>query len=233
MAVDLDAAKTFDSITYRKMLEFIEKEGTEPFEKFIEEVAGINEKTLIERAVIQGNQPLMGLIQRNKVVVEFLRQLQNNFLASRVRRFVVKTSNNMDKLDEYIENAKRLEELKVCRITFTDFMGGIVPGLSTTEIWSDKSGKITTIRKNYTDGTMIYNPLAYREEYKEYAFDIFPNDRVENSPTFLLQTENHADGKQFRYAAIEDFGFNGQELPTEEELRSYEEPKTLQLFRKM
>lgn len=248
MKINLNTVWGFDSITYRKIFEFIQKEGIEPFIKLVDDIASVRESELVNAAIFQRKQPTAGLVRRNKVVVEFLRQFQSYFLNpgfdntginnTSFREFITSTSNNMDKLSKYIENSIRLEELKICHIKFANLKDHWLlqdTGFGRVQVWS-KSGSITTIRKNYTDGIISYNPIRdrnYEEEgYEEFGVNISPNKTVENSPTWLLQCENHEDGRQFRYALIEDFAFNGEQLPTGEELSSYEEPQTLKTFRK-
>jgi len=238
--INLDCVHGFDSVTYRKVLEFIQKEGTEPFEKLINDISKMQEPLLA--AIMFGKHPTLNLVRNNKIVTEFLRQFGYYFLHNgqsysdeKFRKFIANISENIDKLNLYIENVKRLEELKVCMIDFRDIKDSWElhnNGMGVVKIWR-KDNKITDIRKNYTDGTINYSLKIKRSKYgryfEEYRIRVSKNEDIENSPTWYIQCENGDSGKQYRYAWIEDFGFNGELLPTNEELSSYEEPQTLKL----
>ena len=252
-----------DSTTYRKIFEFIGQEGIEPFEKLVCDIIDIDKYTLTRDGILKGKQPIMSLVCRNKLVIEFLRQFNNYFLSygpantmdidsPDFLNFITYTSRNMDKLDTYIENAKKLEELKISNIKFFDSeeLWSLnnrtlkTVGLGATQIWKE-SKDITTIRKHYSDGIINYTPVKFpfldddfdlakraKREYEEFKISLEPNKYITNSPSWLIQSENHENGYQFRYALIENFDFNSELLPTNEQLNSYEEPQSLKLYKK-
>jgi len=238
--INLDCVWGFDSVTYRKALEFIKKEGIEPFEKLFADILKTGD--LLNNAIMHGKHPTLGLTRNNKTVIEFLRQfdkyfLNNNqcYLSENFRKFIKDTSENIDKLNLYLENAQRLEELKVCHVSLQDLKDYwllINHGMGRIQIFKEKNN-IICIRKNYTDGRISYNTkrINIERDFEEYDVSISPNENIENSPTWLIQCENSNSGNQCRYAWIENYGFNAEYLPTCEELSAYEEPQTLKLYK--
>ncbi len=238
--------KYLDSRTYRKIFEFIQKEGDIPFKKFVEEAHEIDTDSIIESAIFYDDYPLTELIEQNKMIVEFLKQfgdffMHDGFDSFKLKKFILDTSKKIDRLPLFIENSKILEDLRIGTI----FLGiEQYKEFFRTEVFTDENGHITDIRKCYSDGKIRYSVGNIREYCgcEEYKMDISGiGTKITRTvdglkiftpaePTWIIEAENHARGTQCRYACIEDFGFDSSNLPTDEELSSYEEPQTLKLF---
>lgn len=143
------------------------------------------------------------------------------------------------KLDRFIENAQRLEQLKICRIMLLDKFY-IYNGYSSNGTMVIKeNNNIIAINKKYTDGIIEYSPhesyYSYKgknkTEYKEYDETIHEGPTIISSPTWIIEAENHEDGRQFRYNKLFTWDFNSEYLPSTEELSSYEEPRSLRLYK--
>jgi len=120
-------------------------------------------------------------------------------------------------------NIKRLEELKVESIILSNFLHF---NFETCEIYRDAAGKIITINKGYSDGQISdikdENLISKYFNYSEIKYMV-----CYDKATFSLEANNCENGQQYRTIRIENFGFDGSKLPTEEELSSYEIPKQL------
>lgn len=238
--------KCLDSMTYRKIFEFIQKEGIEPLVKFVEMGYKINTEHIIQNAIFFDENKITELISQNKMVVEFLKQFGSSssckFMAGgfdlfKFRNFILDTSRIISKLPLFIENAKMLEDLRIGNITLMKLNRTFFEEFK-TEVYRNETGEITDITKFYTDGQLTYkrdyDHSNYGNNIQEYKTIIsVRNDYNRHrlvKPTWIIQSENHANGAQCRYAYIQDFGFDGSNLPKDEELSSYKEPQTLKLF---
>lgn len=131
-------------------------------------------------------------------------------------------SNNISLLDLYLENAKRLEELKVAKIefaTFSEFNRYYI------EIIRNEWKEIISIKKYYTDGKIKANGKEQVRLNGFHSSAIPFSIHSEADISFMLSTDNMESGCQRRIIQIRDFGFDGTKLPTEEEIQSYEIPK--------
>ena len=97
MAVNLNGVETFDSCIYREMLEFIKKEGIEPFERLIQDISNIYPLELIDDQILSGRNPVRSIIYRNKTAVEFLRKFGNEFLHQIGSQYNVTASSFLDR----------------------------------------------------------------------------------------------------------------------------------------
>ena len=252
--INLNAVWGFDSVTYRRIFEFIQREGIEPLEKLVSDLSEVERKNLIHDSLFGGKHATLGLVRKNQVAVEFLRQFKDFFLTSEntigtrnfyhffdsINMYISNKSLNPDgkNIDRLIENAFKLELLKICRIELISMQFGYNDFGQRTQVWK-KDDNVCTIRKHYSDGEIVYTPVKdnFREQtearpqYEEYRVQVNPNPKIRVSPTWIIETENHEDGKQYRYAKINSWDFDTKLLPTNEELSCYEEPYSLKLFK--
>ena len=151
---------TFESRTYRRILEFIQREGIESFIRFVDDVHSMSETSLIENAIYKGTHKTLRIVRNNKLVIEFLRDFQDSFLdysvsSRQFREFVFYVFENIDKLDLFLENARKLEDLKVCTVNISN-PRSLSFARFRTQVFTDPEGNITDIIKNYSDGIIKY-----------------------------------------------------------------------------
>lgn len=220
-----------DSTYYRILFELIKELGIDAIQNLLNDLKELEKESLGEDAILQGKHRTLSLINRNKKVVEYLRKHKKelegkDLLHPYVRSVINELVHNPDLLDTYLENAKLLEKYKIGIIEIVSKMhDGLFFVNINTGIYYNKANEITNIIKYYTDGEIEY--LHMREEYYNYKE---VKSTLKGVPTsWILRTENHADGRQFRYIYITGFDFNPEKFPTEEELQSYELPSELKL----
>lgn len=225
-----------DSRTYRKIFEFIKENGIEPLIVLINNISIIDSNSLIEDSIFLGKHRTLSLTKNNKELVEFLRTFDGNFLHipitdQRFINFVLYTYDCIAFLDQFIENARLLEDLKICQIDFLnprDFF----EKQYTTQIWRNHKGIVTDSRKHYSDQDIIYSEVKddplFGDGSEEYVVKFKDHN---NYPNWLIEVESHSNGFQFRYMDICDFVFNPIYLPTNNELNSFDEPKSLRLYK--
>lgn len=129
------------------------------------------------------------------------------------------------KLNLFIENTRKLEELNIEDISVSD------PSSICKEyfcrIYRDKqnSEKIITITKYYTDGLIDFlSPeIITNQRYKASSISFM----ISQPATFVLDCQNREQDRLYRGIQITGFDFNSEYLPSEEELKRYEIPETL------
>lgn len=225
--------RDLDSQVYRKLFEFAQKEGVETLVSFMKDYEALLKEDSLTKAILYGKYDAMSFVRRHKAMTSFLRRLELNdvpvFLQDRnFLEFVYGLTN--EAIPSYIEGARSLEELGVGSIV-------LVPKINDelvyrTTVFYGKDGAITDIVKQYTNGEIRYKAdfeVVLVDDYKvdladDYkAFISFPTD----SGNFVISTENHENGFQYKYARVSDFGFNPNLLPSNKELSSYEVPQSL------
>ncbi len=184
---------------------------------------------------------LVQLAKRNKNIIKYLKEYEKeltilSFSDENVYNTLANLLTDISLVNLYLDNAHRLEELKVSKIKFVKelksfdargdrYICGFIPNRSKEGI----QDRIKYILKYYTDGKVFprlteeqaHNYSRMCSTYNEVCFSIV------SEATFVLRTENEENGYQNRSIEIMDFGFNGSKLPTIEEVQSYEIPKAL------
>lgn len=228
--MEIKTNKELESSGYRCLFECTEQEGIEPVIQFINDSHNFVDKTnvIFKNAILYGHHDSLSLTRKNLDIVKFIREHINdfksfNFAGQNVLDTFSKISEDPKVLKLYLENARILEELKVDLISFSDFK---LYNTYDCDIYRDSQGEITYINKYYTDGKIIILGEEIEKDKFLNASEI--NFTVEdNTMSFLLNALNTERGYSFRNIKVRDFGFDGSKLPSEEELRSYEIPKSL------
>lgn len=221
-----------ESSGYRSLFEYIKKEGVEPALDFFKDIDDFysDKNTLLKDSILFGKNNLIKINRRNRDIVKYIREhkkdmarlcLTNKNILAELNRL----QENDTLIDLYFENARRLENLKVLDITFVDFFDYE----TYCGIYRDKDGQIIRIQKKYTDGkiTEVFEEIL-KDKLFNYSKILYRLNR--EGTTFSLSAENTEHGNSIRQIKIKDFGFNGDELPIEEEINSYDIP--LQLRKK-
>ena len=218
----VERKKELDSTTYRKLLEFIKKDGAETFISFFDDYTKIKEEDLILKALCEGKHPLLALIRNNRAVASFLKELNDPYpcilLESKLPQLL--NSITSDNISQQIETARALEELKIESVT----IGRLDDSRKKYQtLIKYNNGVIDGISKYYSNGDLNYllNRDAGWVEYDTYVR--FVSDRG----NFLLGAENVITKNQSRYINVTDFAFDASLLPIEEELARIEPPKSL------
>lgn len=220
-----------ESTGYRCLFECVKELGIEPMMQFVEGVNNVSPThILLRRAIMDGENDLLSLVKRNQTIIRYLRQHKKDFqffsfTSENVYNVLTSLSKDISLLDLYIDNAKRLEALKVLKVELQDFA---YPEPYDCDIYRDKYGKIIVIVKYYTDGQIkAVGQEVETDPLFHYSKIPFTIENKDNNMSFVLRTENNEQGYQFRSIKIRDFGFDGTKLPSEEELQTYEIPKQL------
>lgn len=230
--MELKTSEDLESRAYRCLFEYVKKEGVEPALAFFKDIDDFysDKNTLLRRSILFGKNDLIKINRRNRDIVKYIREHQKemNRLCLTDKNILVELTSlqeNSSLIDLYLENAKRLEDLKVLDIAFVDFFDSE----TYCEVYRDKDGQIIRIQKKYTDGKISE---VFEEILKDKLFNYskIPYRLNRSETTFSLSAENTEQGHSIRQIEIKDFGFNGDKLPTEEEISSYDIP--LQLIRK-
>lgn len=226
--MEIKTDEKLESTGYRCLFEYVRKEGIEPLMSLIDDVRKVPSKNiLIQQAVINGKNDLLALVKKNQDVIHYLREHEKELeLLSLTNKKLYQTlhelSSNISLLDLYLENAKRLEELKVSEIEFVTFSEFDRYHI---EIMRTERGDIKFIKKYYTDGKIKPNGQEQVMIQCFRASEIPFLIALEDGISFILSTDNRENGYQYRNIQIRDFGFDGTKLPTEAEIQSYEIPK--------
>ena len=212
---------------YRKLFEFIQREGVEPLLDFYCDMKQLEETNLIQMAVMDGMHPTLSLVKKYKLVVEFLKTVDRvNLPTFLYDPFFRELLADMDqrRIGTYLENARFLEDFKVSGIKI--FPSTIEKLVFDSQVYY-KKGHIAEVSKCYCDGDIDYSYL------KEESMAGFP-DIYRASVTFrkrqgiLLLTHNYEGGSQLRSAYVSNFDFDPLDLPESNEVSSYNVPYQLE-----
>lgn len=217
--------RDLDSRTYRKLLEFIQKEGVESVWRFWASYKSIQDRSLLMDALCKGKHHTLSLVINHKAVTGFIKELGTYnspcFLHERNFPEFLRRLARSD-ISSQIEGARCLEELGVHSISLK--FDDIGAGTYDTYIHYDEDNIITNIVKYYSNGTISYrekeNGHADWESYLGYI------NFSSNSGNFVLQFDNVGD-QGCKRAWVTDFTFDTSLLPSEEELSRMAVPKTL------
>ncbi|MCI5789786.1 MAG: hypothetical protein MR031_03735 [Tenericutes bacterium] len=212
---------------YRKLFEFIQREGVEPLLDFYCDMKQLEEANLIQMAVMDGTHPTLSLIKKYKPVVEFLKTVDRVNLPTFLhdpffREFLADL--DQSQVDTYLENARFLEDFKVSGIKI--FPSSVEKLVFDSEVYY-KKGQIAEVFKCYSDGDIDYSYV------KNESMAGFP-DVYRASVTFkkkqgiLLLTHNYEGGSQLRSAYVSNFDFDPLDLPESSEISSYDVPYQLE-----
>lgn len=250
-----------DSLVYLSILDYVKKNGIGNFRELFNQLENITSDIVDVEEYLFGSEEtktLDGIVKRNINLIKFLRKLCNDniyFLNDNFKEFILNLESN-DKIDLYIENAKKLFLLGVDRICINSKN----MNSARTELYLDdsknlnayknkdnhfiyfESGKIIFNRSIYTDGKITINDvpeftgkgllthpikLANRLNHEQYLL------RVKDA-NFILGKENHSDMSKYRYLYLKgvDFDFDISKLPSKLELESYNEPEYVKQYKK-
>ncbi len=215
------------STGYRFLFETIKKKGIGPVLDFVQDMEKLPKKTTLLRQTILGEEnDLIKLKRKHNDMFEYLREhkgeLYFNLPIEKVSEMLVNVANNDNLLELYLENARKLEELKVSLIEFCTFFDYWYQ----CDIYRNDNGQIIVIDKRYNDGEITkVEDEVFQKAYCNYSCISYMVNTTNMS--FSFQAQNNEHGYQYRYITIKDFGFDASKLPTEEEIQSYEIPKQL------
>ncbi len=222
--MEIKTAKELESTGYRCLFECVKQKGIQPVFELMQDIQKLpdNKAILVHQAIMEDTNALTKLIEKNKKIISYFRAHQKelcrlSLLNDDVFETLQSLYSDISLLDIYLENAKKLENLKVSNIQFAslDEYSGYC------DIYKDACGNIINIHKYYTDGIII----AQKEREVDRLFRYFTIPFCCTNASFLLNVVNAEDFWQCRNIQIKDFSFNGNNLPTEEEIQSYEIPK--------
>lgn len=230
-----------ESTGYRCLFECMKQEGIEPVFKLVQDIKCIPDKQfLISQGILKGINYLLSLVKRNRNIIKYLREHEEELKTLKFCNLdfyntIENLSKNPDLLDLYLNNARRLEELKVEEIEFVYSFNHFIAKEDQyyCYIIPRNEKELNFISKCYTDGKILprlteeqaYNFKWCQEKAQNIPFSI--KNEAGYKCSFVLETANASDFSQRRKIVIVDFGFDGDKLPTEEEVQSYEIPKSL------
>lgn len=233
-------SEELESTGYRCLFECVKKEGIEPVTKFIQDIRNLPNKEVLVLQTIAGVGNEIDTLEKNhkdiiKYLKEHVKELATlNITDENLYNTLINLINNESLISKYLENAKILEDLKIKNIKFVkDLKSEIAKRRSCyyCAFFPKNEIEINDIIKFYTDGEVF--PTLTEEKATNFKwcqpwYNSIPFMITDKHDyTFVLKTTNKRDFYQEREIEIMDFGFNGSELPTEEEVQSYEIPKSL------
>lgn len=233
-------SEELESTGYRCLFECVKQEGIEPVFGLAQDIKNLsNPEVLVHQTVIGQKNDLTMLKKRNKELIKYFKEHEKeltklSFTDENVYKTLARLLKDPSLLNLYLDNASKLEDLKVEKIIFVDDLKSVIAKKSSCyycAFFPKNEIEINDIIKFYTDGEVF--PTLTEEKatnfkwcqpwYNNIPFMI--TDK--HDYTFVLKTTNKRDFYQEREIEIMNFGFNGSELPTEEEVQSYEIPKSL------
>ena len=225
--MEVKTSEELESTGFRFLFESVKQEGIEPIFKLAQDIIKLSEKNvfvLVHQALINDEKnDLTKLEEKNKDIIRYLKEHKKelsrfSFTKKGVLKTIQSLYEDMTRLDIYLENARKLEALKVSDVKFVT-----VGEFSYHHgVYRDDNGNIIKIDKYYTDGDIITEREVLQSKTSHYSAIEF---YIINAG-FLLEAKNLEDFYQYRGIQITDFGFNGIKLPTVEEVQNYEIPKT-------
>lgn len=218
-----------ESTGYRCLFEGIKKEGIEPFLNLAKDIERVPQKEiLIRQTLFSGSNDLDLLEKKHRDIVKYFQEHKEQFTIvditnSNVLKVLENLSQNRTLLALYLENARKLEELKVKNIEFVndwfDWKN------KACKIYRNAQDEIILIFKYYTDGHLETDGKEILVDklfnYREIYFSITPNDEM----SFIFEADNTEHQCQYRRIYIENFGFDGTKLPSEKEIQRYAIPE--------
>lgn len=232
--------KKLESTGYIRIFECVKDNGIKPIMHLLKEIRDLSKNTIINRAILDGTHETLSIVQTKEYIntIKYLRLYKSDLEGlslnnESILKALKKLKTDISKLDTYIENAKKLEELKIERIKLL-LSSEIYSRQFICRIYRDNSFpiNITHINKYYTDGEILYltpetKSGTYLGNPSQITFKIGPRELRDAS--FVINCENHENGNQERTIELTSFDFNTELLPTEENIRSYRIPNELTL----
>lgn len=218
----------YDSQVYRKLFEFVQKEGVEVLKQFIVDYEMTLNQDHLTRALLDGKHNTLSFVNKHRAMSKFLKELKLDDKPCFLKdwNFPKYAASLLDDdISCCIERAKYLEDLRFERVRLLDR----IPGILTYEslVFYDKDGNVTDVSKQYSNGSFFYREVpdcSRSGRYDVYKVNIsFSNC----NGMYVLSTENRSNGLQHRTANLSDFCFDMENLPDEEEITSYCEPQSL------
>ncbi len=228
----MEIKRTLDSTGWRRLFECVKTEGIEPVINFVADIRSIPDRiTLIQRATLYGKNDLVTLVEKNLDMIKYVREHKEefdsmDFADESVFQTLDELSDDITLLKTYLENARKLEDLKVNLIRFENNLYFLN---NRHFVVRNREGKIIEITKCYTDGIIKFRGESLCNEYNEYddcCISVISTRIDDEKASFVLFAHNSEKEGPTRYINIKDFGFDSKKLPIEEELQSYEIPKT-------
>lgn len=231
-------SESLESTGYRCLFEAIKQEGIVPVIKLIQDIRNLPSKEiLVLQTIAVGGNEIDTLGEKNKDIIKYLREhikelAMLNITDDNLYNTLINLLNNKSLISSYLDNAKRLEYLKVNMIKFVKELKSFDANgdryFCSFTPSNNKEG-FQFVSKYYTDGEVF--PRITEEQARKLSNGDPINQRIcfsfAGETTFVLHTENRENFHQDRSIEITDFDFDGCKLPTEEEVQSYEIPKSL------
>ncbi len=218
-----------ESTAYCQLFETVKKEGLEPIMNLVQDIQDISTREdLIRQTLFESECDLASFAKKHKDIIAYLKEHreleQLNLENGNQRKHILNTLRSIQYkfslVNLYLENARRLEALKVSRVTFVSSFANRDDFLC--EIYRNETGEIIHITKQYTDGT-----IKPEERMEEEIFNYSAIPFSVTDASFVLDVTNTEIYGSIRNIAIRNFGFVGSKLPREEELQKYEIPYQL------
>lgn len=256
-----------ESLIYLEVLKYIKKNGVEDFQYFIKSAVIISMFIKMDLSPSKITELYSRLEEKKVKALDFIDSLDLSirqkalFLNPQFAGIICQLTENIDKIDLYIENAQKLADLGIDKIdivnlssqfdyrvtghvSYKDISNISVYFTHNNDFVYYKDGNIEFCNHLYTDGifkvTMVSGITGKGTLEEPYITE--RNDGLElyevvvKGATFLIEVENTQHYKNMKRIAITDFGFDSIELP--ETLENQFEPeyahqykKTLQLKR--
>lgn len=233
-----------ESSVYRVMFEYIKHTNVDQVLGLVSDIYALPNRELLIYQIMAVKKNCLDLfMERNKDALKSLEEydletyrsslLCKLIMNDDVLKILKKLRADISLLDLYLENAKRLESLRVENIVFGDLKKFIKKDFKHyyCEVKIRNERELKHVRKCYTDGEV--KPVLTEKEatcfdWGHAGYNFVPFD-IKNADdcSFVLVCENEENGRQKRTIEIADFGFDASKLPSEEEIRSYEIPKSL------
>lgn len=230
-------SESLESTGYRCLFECVKQKGIEAVFNLFQDIRNLpSQEDMIRQLVLEYQNVLAIFHIRNKDLIDYFKNEEIslktlNFKDENVYNTLCNLIKNRDLLDLYLDNARKLEELQVEEITFVKDLNCLPTKIYRTyNRITPLDNKFISVEKYYTDGKVI--PRIREEEQEKYnsleplCSLPFTIDHKSN-PSFVLNTEIKNGSENHRKIEIIDFGFDGSKLPTNEEVESYDVPKSL------
>lgn len=164
-----------ESSGYRCLFDYIKKEGVEPTIEFFEHINQVpsDNKILIKQAILEGKNDLSMIVRNNKNITKFLKEhkkdMQKLDLTNpNIKKALARLKENNTLIDLYLENAKRLEDLKVEEVEIEDFQ---IRDVYNTMMYRTTDGRILILDNYFTDGVITdFKNQSRGHEYVEHSY---------------------------------------------------------------
>lgn len=238
--MEIQTSKYLESTGYRYLFECVKEEGIVPVFYFVQDLHQLPNKDALVLQILRGKKNALSKLknQNEKVIHYIIKHRQELIKLSFIDENVYNTLEALLRKDNllnlYLDNAMKLEERKVEKIRFVKNLNGLTANgdryYCEFSISEDKK-RIEYISKYYTDGKVF--PRLSEKKATNFDWCDPSSNKIpfsitnKRDCTFVLNTMNRTNFTQERTIDIVNFGFNGNKLPSEEELQSYKIPEEL------